>query len=264
MGTSCSICLRTKETFLPNTKLSDLKLLEQHSLKLPRGDLPSYLTSHQASMPSKLLVLFAKVLDDSASTESTVDLRFTHLKSNSLLHFTKILPFFENLKVLKLWKTSLGPEGLSALKELIPRFRLEVLSLEDNHLGPQGAFILIGLFARLKTLRELWLQINSIGREGALAMAEDLHLLRRLELLAMDENDIGDEGANALARTFASLPELHTVSLNQNFLTKGCIRDIIQRIRTLPRAVKVNLKGNLKDEELGDLLKDTNDSIVLK
>lgn len=264
MGTSCSICLCAKEASRPKTNLNELKLLDQHSMKLPRGDMQAYLTSHQASIPSKLLALFVKVLDDSAFSESTVDLRFTHLHASSLQHFTKILPYFENLKVLKLWKTSLGPEGLSCLKDLIPKFRLEVLSLEDNHLGPQGAFILIGLFARLKTLRELWLQINSIGHEGAQAMAEDLHLLRKLEILAMDENDICDEGANALALTFASLPVLHTVSLSQNFLTKGCVRDIIQRVRAIPRIAKVNLKGNLKEEDLGDLLKETNESILLK
>lgn len=256
--------MRPSDSYKPNNQLSDLKLLEQHSLKLPREDLPAYLSSHQASMPSKLLVLFAKVLDGSASQESCVDLRFSHLHSSGLLHLTKILPFFENMQVLKLWKTSLGPEGLSQLKDVIPRFRLEVLSLEDNHLGPQGAYILVGLFARLKTLRELWLQINGIGHEGAQAMAEDLHVLRKLEVLAMDENEICDNGANAIVRTFASLPVLQTVSLSQNFITKECIRDIIQRVKKLPRVVKVNLRGNLKEEDIGDLIKDTQDSVLLK
>lgn len=264
MGTACSICMRSNDSYKPKNQLSDLKLLEPHSLKLPREDLPAYLSSHQSSMPSKLLVLFAKVLDGSASQESCVDLRFAHLHPSGLLHLTKILPFFENLQVLKLWKTSLGPEGLTILKDVIPRFRLEVLSLEDNHLGPQGAFILVGLFVRLKTLRELWLQINGIGHEGAQAMAEDLHLLRKLEVLALDENDICDEGANAVAMALASLPALQTLSLSQNFLTKECVRDIIKRVKKLPRAVKVNLKGNLKEDEMEDLIKETQDSALLK
>ena len=264
MGASCSICFRSNEAYKPNHQLSDLKLLKPESMKLPRGDLPAYLASHQTSMPSKLLQLFAKVQDETAGQETAIDLRFTNLHTRGLMHFTKILPFFTNLKVLRLWKTGLGPEGLTTLKELIPLFRLEVLSLEDNHLGPQGAFILVSMFTHLKTLRELWLQINSIGHEGAAAMAEDLHMLRNLESLALDENDLCDSGAKPIMLAVASLPSLQSLSLSHNFLTKDCVREIIHRVKALPSALKLNLKGNLKDEEVSGFASDTQASILLK
>jgi Ran GTPase-activating protein (RanGAP) involved in mRNA processing and transport len=228
------------------------RVLETKSSR-ERAEILRYYCANKSSMAMKMQFVFNRVLEEAHYEETAIDLRFANLQKIGALHLVRVLPYYTQLTTLKLWKTCLGPEGLEVLKGALPGLKLEILSIEDNGLGPIGAKILASAFTHLKHLKELWIQINSIGPEGAEAVSSELHLLRNLEVLALDENDLGDGGAGQICLSLASLLSLKSIYMTSNFLSRACVMDLIIKVKTLKTLSKVNLRGNLSPEEAEEL-----------
>lgn len=111
-----------------------------------------------------------------------------------------IAPAMAWVTVLDLSGNHLGQEGCACLAAGLrsPGALLEVLKLESNGVGDEGARELGVVLAENATLRELEVRRNSITDEGGRLLARALETnvtLRRLDLF---DNSITDTGAQAL------------------------------------------------------------------
>jgi hypothetical protein len=189
MGSSCCSNILTKRaesTLLRNRE-------DQHT---QISHLLYFYKTNKPFMPKKLLPIYKQLCKTGSFSSDILNLNFTPLQKPRSSYLFQLLPFLCHLTVLKLWKSSLGTEGMKDVyKPLSLLSRLEVLSLEDNGLGPDGFFYVAKAVRRMKRLKELWLHINDAGVVGATYLAGALEELEGLEQLGLDENDMENTGA---------------------------------------------------------------------
>jgi hypothetical protein len=137
---------------------------------------------------------------------------------------------------LRLSGNKLGAEGLGLLAVGLKGSRasatLCLLSLEMNHLGPEGVTQhLPSLFTHATNLKTLTIYLNDLGPEGGKALATAMPTARSLETLDARLNDFGDEGGVAVAKALATHPTLTSahVSLNdfQSEDAKSAARELL-------------------------------------
>ena len=161
----------------------------------------------------------------------------------------------QNLRWISLEGSDNGDEGVALLGAGLRESRRGLpclchLSLENAHIGPQGAAALAtGLTERaVPSLTILSLCDNQIGDAGLAALANVLSQLPILQQLYLIKNQITDRGLASLlappaARRLASLEFFY---LNDNQITdKGCAA-LVAAIRStvLPLLTKILLSDN--------------------
>ena len=198
------------------------------------------------SMNVKIRSLYSALLTQSHDISSDITIRVLALGLSGAKHLARILPFYDHITTLSLWKTRLGPEGMAVIAntQLKTLKNLQVLSLEDNLIGPIGAIALAKAIPRLEKLREIWLSVNDIGLEGAKALAGSFSRMMKLEKVNLDENFIESEGAKAIAESLTHLNTPLILSLAFNRLTPSCVDSLIRLIKLCPHLQKINLTGN--------------------
>lgn len=160
----------------------------------------------------------------------------------------------ERLEVLDVERNWCGPEGARALGAL--RAPLRNFDLYWNDIGPEGAQALFGAREHPE-LRRLHLRANKLGDAGAIALARAS--MPRLENLSVEDNNIGPAGAEALANSpvLARLTGLH---LHSNSFGPTGVRALLTSA-TLPRstrneAAKV-LQHYVNNEQIAGLAADS-------
>lgn len=160
------------------------------------GYLMTYYEMNKNYMNQKVKVIFKEINAKGKYERTTVDLNFVNFEKNRLEYLIRLFPYFKGIKVLKLWKSGLGCEGIKAIyKDLEHLNLLEILSFEDNDIGPIGAMYLASTLENLCKLKELWLHVNNIGPDGASSIASVLEHLKDLTSLGLDDNLIERTGA---------------------------------------------------------------------
>ena len=214
-------------------------------------ELRQYFEASQSEISPKLLPYFQKALGKGCKGEADISIKFVSLKREQGEHFAHVLPFYTNLKSLRLWKTQLGVEGARALAPaLVGLKQLETLSLEDNGLQTEGLLALSASLKLLTKLQNLVLHVNQISPEGGKTLAILCQSHSKLQELLLSENQLsavgmGDlvEGLLACAGSFRVLEVAH------NSLQRQGAEHLLHALPRLPVLEKVVLSGNQLSED---------------
>ena len=208
------------------------------------NDFKLYYKSNKTFMHQKIRPIFKQICKVGHYELDVVNLNFVSFQKNRIEFLTYLMPYFKHLKVLKLWKSCIGNEGMKAIaKELGNLSNLEILSLEDNSLGADGCMYLTSSLEKLKLLRELWLHINDIGSVGAICLASVIGGLKDLERLGLDENTLENDGALKLISVLKNLKKVKMLGLGYNMISEDACLNIAVMLADLPLE-KLILSGN--------------------
>lgn len=214
--------------------------------------LQQYFEDSRVDMNAKLHPYFQKALDKRSKGEAELAIKFIQLGGTQSEHLARVLPFYSNLKSLRLWKTRLGVEGARTLAPALTALRhLEMLSLEDNQLQTEGVQLLAVSLKQLSRLQSLILHVNQINSEGGKALAAVCSSHTKLQELLLSENYLGAVGMAALAAgLLACAGSLRVLELAHNSLQQQGGQHLLQVLPRLPVLEKVVLTGN----QLGEVL----------
>lgn len=247
MGTGCCMKMNSQR-IIP---------IEQTNEEKERAfeDLKAFYKSNKSSMNQKLKLIFKEICKTGRCESEIVNLNFVDFQKARAEYLQQIIPFFQNLKVLKLWKSRLKSEGLKVISyELGRLLSLEILSLEDNSIGPDGSMYLSEALTKLKNLKELWLQINNIGIIGAAYIADAIPKLKSLEKLGIDENRIENNGAIKVVSSVKKLKNMKILGLGYNLLNDETCFNIIAILNSVGLE-KIIFSGNNINEQSASKMK---------
>jgi Ran GTPase-activating protein (RanGAP) involved in mRNA processing and transport len=248
MGTGCCIKIDQK---------NNSKCIQQQELKKDQAlrDLTFYYKANKSYMNQKVKLIYKQICKTGIYDLELINLSFVSFSKSRSEHLLQILPYFENVKILKLWKSGLGSEGIKIISQELENLKfLEILSMEDNSIGPNGAMYLASAIAKMIKLRELWLHINDIGATGASSIADVLINFPDLERLGLDENSIEDKGAFKIINSIKSLKKLKLLSLGYNSITPDSALELVKTLSHMPLE-KLVLSGNNISEATENSLK---------
>jgi Ca2+-binding EF-hand superfamily protein len=179
-----------------------------------------------------------------AKTELTF--RNLYLLEGGAKTLTKALPNDNDYDRLAVEKCSLGDDGTKILAKQalgVPAKcrNLRGLYLCANSIGPAGAKSLASALKHLRELRTLRLDSNAVLCEGAKALFSALPDTK-LERIGLMNNQVGDSGCNALAKVMVRCPALTSVNLEANRITDSACRKIML---ALPKSSVDNLELSL-------------------
>jgi len=239
MGSVCIRMSTKKVTVIQKT--AETKTITSEELKI-------FYDINKSTIHKKLHPFYEEVIKTGQCKSETVNLNFIKIQKSGYAYFCNLFPYFKNIKVLKLWKTFLGSEGIKAIYPALANFKnLEVLSLEDNSIGPDGCMYLSIALKRMENLKELWLHINDIGPSGAACLAKEIKHLSKLEKLNLDENMMENKSTLKLVNAIKGFKHLKLLGLGYNKLTEDAVLNIAVMLGLLPLE-KLTLAGN----ELGE------------
>jgi Ran GTPase-activating protein (RanGAP) involved in mRNA processing and transport len=212
-------------------------------------DLKDFYKANESFMHQKIQAIYKQVIVSQKYEIDTINLNFVNFKNTKAEFLVRVIPYSTNLKVLKLWKASLGSEEIKMISvELFHLSNLEILSLEDNFMGPDGTMHLSLVLPKLKKLRELWLHINDIGIIGATYLSATIGKLTRLEKLGLNENNMENRGTLKLMSVVKRLEHIKFIGLGYNLLTEDACLNIAVMLEMLPLE-KLIIAGNSITQE---------------
>lgn len=132
------------------------------------------------------------------------------VKSINLL-FNSVLSEAEstNLKEIKLIWAELNVINVEGLSFVLPIFRnLEVLILNSNKIGPNGAKILSGNLSYLVNIKVFNISNNDIQDEGIIHLSQSLSCLKNIVVLNLKSNSITEIGVEYLINPLKGLTNL--------------------------------------------------------
>lgn len=197
-------------------------------------------------MNRKVKGCFDIALAGKATATTEVNMKFIKLGEDGALHLTKVLPYYPNLRSLRLWKTKLGIEGAKLLGGVLLKLpQLEVLSLEDNELRTEGVSYIAQGMQALPKLSELYLHVNKMGHEGIVALRKPLEDKTNLKALTVDENLIGKPGLmDLLAALSKSMSTLILLGLSFNQLGDDGVRELLPYLPHMHSLKRLTVSGN--------------------
>lgn len=208
-------------------------------------------------MNRKVKSYYEVALSGDTSTTLDINMKFINLGESGAMHLSKVLPFFINLKSLRLWKTKLGVDGAKLLATALPKMKqLEVLSLEDNEIKAEGVSYIAKTLPALPVLHELYLHVNKMGQEGISALSTTFSSKTDLRVLTVDENQISKNGLGILLASLTQTRKTITLlGLAFNMLGNDGARLLFPVIKEMPELKKLTLAGNNLSPEVEEELK---------
>jgi len=222
---------------------------------MSRGDLEKVkevYTQSELCMHRRVRECYRAVINEEVAEWTDLNLKFAPLDQVGAEQFCLVLPFYDSLLSLRLWKTRLGPNGCMHLsKALFSLPQLRTLSIEDNIIGPTGMQSLSQGLRAVPHLEELYLHANGLQPEGGRVLAAIVSYLPRLRSLTVDENGIKDEAAIALIQALSlQETELKLLGLGYNELTERTAKEMLRALQRLGTLRKVTFGGASVEKEL--------------
>ena len=237
MGVGCYLKMNTPKPAVLVVKTRDEQAKENVDLKL-------YYKANKKFMHQKVRPIFKEIYKFGKHDSDTINLNFVNFQQSKIEFLTCLMPSLKHIKVLRLWKSCIGNEGMKKFsKDLGTLSNLEVLSLEDNSLGADGCMYLTIALEKLTLIRELWLHINDIGSVGASCLASVIGELKDLESLGLDENLLENDGALKLISVVKNLQKVKMLGLGYNMISECACLNIAVMLAQLPLE-KLILSGN--------------------
>lgn len=247
MGTGCCMKLDPKN----NNILARQKIKKENDLK----ELIVYYKSNKSFMNKKVCVIFKQICKTGKYEPDTLNLNFVSFSKMRAEYLLQLLPYLENLKVLKLWKAGLGSEGMKIIaRDLGVINTIEILSLEDNSIGADGCMYLASSLEKLHKLRDLWLHINDIGPIGASCISDIISSMPLLEKIGLDENSIENKGAVKIMNALKGLKNLKVLGLGYNLISQDVALSLVRNLSET-KFEKIILSGNGISEDTLKLMK---------
>lgn len=269
MGT-CSSKRRSQSVitpkFLSSTYLSNHTLSKSSVIRADLEKVKEAYTQWESRMHKRVKESYRTVMNEGVTQATDLNLKFTPLDSDGALQLSLILPFYESLLSLRLWKTRLGPSGCMHLSKALSSLpQLTLLSIEDNAIGPVGIKSLSVGLRSIPGLEEFFLHANHIQQEGCLSLSTLITDLPRLRNLTVDENNIGDQGAIELIRALsASISGLRLLGLGYNKLTERTAKEMVLALAKMRMLRKVTFGGASVGEKLKLELQNTLPTITFE
>ncbi|OMJ91044.1 hypothetical protein SteCoe_6511 [Stentor coeruleus] len=236
MGVGCCMKFDSKN----NNMLTIQKIQKENSLK----ELILYYKSNKSFMNQKVRVIFKQICKSGKYYPDTLNLNFVSFSKMRTEYLLHLLPYLENLKVLKLWKAGLGSEGMKIVaRDLGIISNLETLSLEENFIGPNGCMYLASSLEKLHKLRNLWLHINDIGPIGICCICDVISNMPLLEKIGLDENSIENKGAVKIMNALKGLKNIKILGLGYNAISEEVALSLVRNLSGI-KFEKIILAGN--------------------
>ncbi|KAJ1550101.1 hypothetical protein HK096_008736 [Nowakowskiella sp. JEL0078] len=159
-------------------------------------------------------------------------LAYLNLDSNNLGDYganiiASALPL-SSLKILRLFDNSIGPQGVSSISNAIRNndSTLQILDLEGNKIGAEGAKALASMLLHNTTLKYLNVSFNHLHNKGAIEMASALNQNSNLIAIYLSDNKIGDEGASFVASALTQNKSLLYLNISLNVISESVKSDL--------------------------------------
>lgn len=233
----------------PKLQLS-LYTTSQTSLKsaIVREDLTKVkeiYTHQEFHMHKRVRACFQAVINEEVATTADLNLKFTPLDGDGAQHVSLILPFYESLLSLRLWKTHLGTPGCACLAKALQALpQLQLLSLEDNLIDAPGIRALSQGLKSLIDLQELYLHDNRLKPEGGLILSTLLPHFPKLRTLTVDENGLEDASTIEILHSICKteLP-IKLLGLGYNKLTETTANELFRSLGLVTTLKKITFGG---------------------
>jgi hypothetical protein len=251
----------TSSSFLGNRTASKSNIIRGNLEKVKEA-----YTQWELRMHKRVRESYRAVMNEEVAGVTDLNLKFMPLDSDGAMQLCLILPFYDSLLSLRLWKTRLGPSGCLHLSKALSSLpQLLLLSIEDNAIGPTGIKSLSTGLRSVPGLEEFFLHANNIQQEGSLSLAALVSDLPRLRNLTVDENSIGDQGAIELIRAVSvGGSGLKLLGLGYNKLTERTAREMLVALTKMRMLRKVTFGGATVGEKLKLELQNTLPAITFE
>jgi Ran GTPase-activating protein (RanGAP) involved in mRNA processing and transport len=160
----------------------------------------------------------------------------------------------KTLTKLGLRENQIGAQGARALAGVLAKTSLEILNLDWNQIGDDGASAMGAALAASTTITALHIEANQIGAAGAQAIGHSLKTNRSLTQLNFGRNKIGEGGAQALGEALRGSRSIKILDLNRCEIRSAGARSILSSGAPALTSLVLATNGIMDEDSLNPVL----------
>ena len=186
------------------------------------------------------------------------DLFVSRLKEDLPISLKYLMEAISNKKIefLDLSDNAFGPTAIPSFDFFLRTCtNLEVLELENNGLGPEGAEMVCNALLqndKIK-LKKLKINRNRLEEKGAIALSRVIEKMKTFEHLEVFQNGISTEGMKKIFLALKENKNLKVLKINDNF-TKVALNDLITILPGLNNLQIIDISDSITESNLGNKL----------
>ena len=186
------------------------------------------------------------------------DLFVSRLKEDLPISLKYLMEAISNKKIefLDLSDNAFGPTAIPSFDFFLRTCtNLEVLELENNGLGPEGAEMVCNALLqndKIK-LKKLKINRNRLEEKGAIALSRVIEKMKTFEHLEVFQNGISTEGMKKIFLALKENKNLKVLKINDNF-TKVALNDLINILPGLNNLQIIDISDSITESNLGNKL----------
>jgi Ran GTPase-activating protein 1 len=186
------------------------------------------------------------------------DLFVSRLKEDLPISLKYLMEAISNKKIefLDLSDNAFGPTAIPSFDFFLRTCtNLEILELENNGLGPEGAEMVCNALLqndKIK-LKKLKINRNRLEEKGAIALSRIIEKMKTFEHLEVFQNGISTEGMKKIFLALKENKNLKVLKINDNF-TKVALNDLINILPGLNNLQIIDISDSITESNLGNKL----------
>ena len=186
------------------------------------------------------------------------DLFVSRLKEDLPISLKYLMEAISNKKIefLDLSDNAFGPTAIPSFDFFLRTCtNLEILELENNGLGPEGAEMVCNALLqndKIK-LKKLKINRNRLEEKGAIALSRVIEKMKTFEHLEVFQNGISTEGMKKIFLALKENKNLKVLKINDNF-TKVALNDLINILPGLNNLQIIDISDSITESNLGNKL----------
>ena len=186
------------------------------------------------------------------------DLFVSRLKEDLPISLKYLMEAISNKKIefLDLSDNAFGPTAIPSFDFFLRTCtNLEILELENNGLGPEGAEMVCNALLqndKIK-LKKLKINRNRLEEKGAIALSRVIEKMKTFEHLEVFQNGISTEGMKKIFLALKENKNLKVLKINDNF-TKIALNDLINILPGLNNLQIIDISDSITESNLGNKL----------
>ena len=186
------------------------------------------------------------------------DLFVSRLKEDLPISLKYLMEAISNKKIefLDLSDNAFGPTAIPSFDFFLRTCtNLEILELENNGLGPEGAEMVCNALLqndKIK-LKKLKINRNRLEEKGAIALSKVIEKMKTFEHFEVFQNGISTEGMKKIFLALKENKNLKVLKINDNF-TKVALNDLINILPGLNNLQIIDISDSITESNLGNKL----------
>ena len=186
------------------------------------------------------------------------DLFVSRLKEDLPISLKYLMEAISNKKIqfLDLSDNAFGPTAIPSFDFFLRSCTdLEILELENNGLGPEGAEMVCNALIqndKIK-LKKLKINRNRLEEKGALALSKVIEKMKSFEHLEVFQNGISTLGMKNIFLALKDNINLKILKINDNF-TKTSLQNLIEILPNFHNLNIIDISDSITEEKLGNKL----------